>query len=448
MSQGRLPLKVKAFERLGTLTDENGHKYTRDIGCSSVIGGVPFWAFGDTFPLNRNGQMIGLLTSTCALGYVQNPARSRYWYCDRDGKPPQFIPFTDEESKFNRQHQSGGQKRFYLWSFSKIAETSPGEGYIFFNKGRTETQSMNDNVGFGIQIAKVNLSPDRSQLICSRIMNEPFFNDGVHWGSFDTVVVNDHVYLYGGQGDHIYCARVLKHRITDRSAYEFWNKDRWTKDERQKSDLFWKLQSGSVFWSQYYQCFIMVGCTMWADNKIIMRSSPRPEGPWTNDMLLHQLDKPQSGINYCVNGHDWAFPESNGGQLLVSWTDQHTGVVELGKVTWEGYEGKLPHPYSFASFAGTVLSPTPPPGPSYPSNLNQPYSPQPYFPNQFSQYPGQYQAYPNQYQQYPTQAPGWHSPAPPNYPPPSNYNNGYGGGYNDDQQGYQPPQVPYWSKPR
>ncbi|KAK9365227.1 hypothetical protein V1509DRAFT_642878 [Lipomyces kononenkoae] len=436
MSLGHLPLKVKAFERLGTLTDENGNRYTRDIGCSSVLGGVPFWAFGDTFPLNRNGQMIGLLTSTCALGYVQNPVKSRYWNCDREGKPPQFIPFTNEELKFNRDHQHGGQKRFYLWSFSKIAETSPGEGYIFFHKGRTETQQMSDNVGYGIQIANVKISADRSQLICTRIMNEPFFKDRVDWGSFDTVVVNDHVYLYGGQGDHIYCARVLKSRITDKSAYEFWNKDRWTKDENQKSDLFWKLQSGSVFWSQYYRCFIMVGCTMWADNKIIMRSAPRPEGPWTNDMLLYQLYKPQSGINYCVNAHPWAFPESNGGQLLVSWTDQHTGVVELGKVTWEGYEG----PSNNQQYEDR--------------NYPYPRPPQPYFPNQFSQYPGQYhqqyQAYPNQYEQYapPGQAPpGWSSPTPPRYPHPSNYNNGNGGGYNDDQQGY-PPQVPYWSKPR
>ncbi|KAK9333378.1 hypothetical protein V1520DRAFT_359870 [Lipomyces starkeyi] len=475
MSEGRLPLKVKAFERLGTLTDENGHNYTRDIGCSSVIGGVPFWKFGDTFPLNSNGQMIGLLTSTCAVGNVRNPVKCRYWNCDRDGRPPQFIPFTDEESKFNREHQHGGKKRFYLWSFSKIAETSPGEGFVFFHKGRTETQQMKDNVGYGIQIAKIKLSPDKSKLIATRLMNEPFFRGGVLWGSFDTVVDHDYVYLYGSQDGHIYCARVPKNRMTEKSAYEFWNKDRWTKDESQKSELFWKLQSGSVFWSQYYKCFVMVGCTMWADNKIIMRSAPRPEGPWTNDTLLYQLYKPQSGINYCVNAHPWAFPESNGGQLLVSWTDQHTGVVELAKVTWEGYEGKWLGPTSSTSVTGAVMSPMPPPMPSnkpndpsqHPSNLNQQYQynhpyqpPQPY---QYSQYPGQYpqqyQPYPIQYQPYappqqsyswsspPPQGSGVPSPAPPGYlPQPYNHNNGYGGGYYNDQQGH--PQVPYWSKPR
>ncbi|KAK9248431.1 hypothetical protein V1506DRAFT_528926 [Lipomyces tetrasporus] len=476
MSQGQLPLAVKKFERLGTLTDENGHKYTRDIGCSSVIGGVPFWAFGDTFPLNRDGKMIGLLTSTCATGNVLNPVKCRYWDCDREGRPAQFLPFTDEEMKFNRDHQHGGKKRFYLWSFSKIAETAPGEGYILFHKGRTESQQMKDNVGYGIQIAKVKLSPDKSKLVATRIMNEPFFRGGVLWGGFDTVVDHDYVYLYGGKDGHIYCARVQKNRMADKSAYEFWNKDRWTKDENQKSGLFWKLQSGSVFWSRYYKCFVLIGCTMWADNKIIMRSAPRPEGPWTSDTLLHQLYKPQSGINYCVNAHPWAFPGTNGGQLLVSWTDQHTGVVELAKVTWEGYEGKRPAPSSSAPVPGTAVPPMPPPLPSSskPHELaqsqywnqqyqyNQPYQtyqpPQQYPPSQYSQYPGQYpqhyQPYPNQYQQYsqqfynwtsqPPPGPGGPSPEQPGHDPQSQYY--YGGGYSSDGHGY--PQVPYWSKPR
>ncbi|KAK9456933.1 hypothetical protein V1511DRAFT_495702 [Dipodascopsis uninucleata] len=331
-------LEISKFERLGTLVDVNGHKYIRDIGCSSTLRGVPIWLFGDTFPHNAKGQMIGLITSTAAMGNPKEPTKSKYLDIDRDGRPVQFIPFTDEEQAFNKQNSSGGAKRYFLWSFSKIVEVEPGEGWIFFTKGRTQSQSLQDNVDFGVQIGRVHFTPDR-KLSCERMMREPLFKDGCKWGSWEAFLDKGYIYLYGEHGGHVYLARVPPQCPMDKSQYEFWCKDHWSKDESKKSELFWKLQSGTVFWSRFHKCFLMIGCTMWADNKIVVRSAPRPEGPWTNDELLYQLYKPPSGFNYCVNAHPWAFPESSGGELLVSWTDQHTGVIELSKITWKGYQG-------------------------------------------------------------------------------------------------------------
>ncbi|KAK7203064.1 hypothetical protein BZA70DRAFT_283763 [Myxozyma melibiosi] len=332
------PPKLKKFERIGTLKDVNGHNYTRDIGCSSVFNRKPIWLFGDTFPLNDKGQMIGLLTSTAAMGNEREPTKSKYWICKSDGKPAQFIPFTDEEWRFNKEHQGGGKQRYFLWSFSSIVETSPGQGWVFFTKGRTQSTNLSDNVGYGVQIGRVS-TDEHGMPVVTRCMNEPLFpHNTITWGSFETLIDHDYIYLYGEKGGQIFVSRVPNDCPTDRSKYEFWTKDNtWSKEQKNLKDLFWKLQSGTVFWSKYYNCFILIGCTMWADNKIIVRHAKRPEGPWTSDALLYQLYKPQSGFNYCVNVHPWAFPESNGGELLVSWTDQHTGVVELGKITWEGY---------------------------------------------------------------------------------------------------------------
>ncbi|KAK9450081.1 uncharacterized protein V1518DRAFT_412940 [Limtongia smithiae] len=337
---GQLPLAVQSFERIGTLTEGNGKKYTRDIGCSGLFNGIPIFLFGDTFTFNNNGQMINLKTSTAARGDPQNPTRSTYWETDREGKPAQFVPFTGGEWEFNKAKQGGGKERYYVWTFSKIAEVSPGKGWMFFPKGRTQSQNMGDNLHFGVQLASVETGPNGLPVV-KRIMGDPLWPTGeVSWGSFDTIVVNDWVYLYGGKDGHTYICRFPRNADPrEKGKYQFWVKPgKWSSQPGDYAQMFWKLQSGTVFWSEFYNCFILVGCTGWADNRIIMRSAPRPEGPWTGDSVLHQLEKPKSGFNYCMNAHPWGFPESHGGQLLVSWTDQHTGVVEMGKVTWKGYQ--------------------------------------------------------------------------------------------------------------
>ncbi|KAK9471971.1 uncharacterized protein V1510DRAFT_430889 [Dipodascopsis tothii] len=339
MAPGQLPLKVAKFERIGTLRDVNGKKYTRDIGCSCTLNRTPYWFFGDTFPLNDRGQMIGLLTSTYAMGNELEPTKSKYFDTDRDGKPPQFMPFTGPEWQFNKEHQGGGKRRYYLWTFSSVAEVAPGEGYMFFDKGRTESQRLDDNKHFGLHVGKVRVGKDR-RLIAERVAEEPLFGpDECLYGGWETVVEGDHIYLYGQEKGHVYLARVPKHCPCDRSQLEYWTTRGWAHEPKDRKSLFWKLQSGTICWSRFYGCFIMVGCTMWADNKIIMRSAPRLEGPWTDDQLLWQLDPPKSGFNYCMNAHPWAFPASEGGELLVSWTDQASGEVELAKVTWQGFQG-------------------------------------------------------------------------------------------------------------
>ncbi|KAK9478252.1 hypothetical protein V1514DRAFT_331430 [Lipomyces japonicus] len=440
MSVSHLPLKVKKFEKIGTLVDVNGHKYVRDIGCSSTLRGVPFWLFGDTFPFNSRGQMIGLLTSTGAMGNPVDPVKSKYLEVDGEGRPKQFIPFIEEEYRFNKEHVSGGQKRYLIWSFSPIVEVEPGEGWIFFYKGRTQSQNLADNLDFGVDVARVSMTPDR-EVTVSRPLNKSLFDkDEVQWGSWDALVVDQFIYMYGTQAGHVYVARVPKVNPLNKSAYEYWGNGKWSRDSSSKTGLFWRLQSGSVFWSKFYKSFIMVGCTMWADNKIIMRSAPRPEGPWTNDTLLKQLDPPAKGFNYCMNAHPWAFPDSNGGELLVSWSDQGSGFVELAKVTWEGYQGAYSNP------PGHVGGPSVGQPPSFVSHPYAGYAyPQPP-PTQYN-----YSQQQNYYQQPPPQQ--FYSPPPPPAPG-AQYNSEHLSGHINSQQsggqasgGPTPPSVPFWSKP-
>ncbi|KAK9459829.1 uncharacterized protein V1516DRAFT_686583 [Lipomyces oligophaga] len=485
-AQGRLPLKVKNFEFLGTLHDDNGHKYTRDIGCSSVFGGQVIWLFGDTFPLNSKGQMIGLLTSTAAIGNIREPTRSKYWNCRENGHPQQFIPFTNEEDSFNKTHSSGGKERFYLWSFSSIVEIDPGKGWLFFTKGRTQSRNLSDNIQYGVQVARVHFDNDRKIPIAERCMDKPLFDkDQISWGSFEVLLNHDHLYLYGGKGGHIYVARVPKESPLDKSKYEYWTKDeKWSKEEKNLKDLFWKLQSGSIFWSRFYKSFILLANTGWADSRIVMRSAPHAEGPWTQDVTCYQLEKNPKGMKYCVNAHPWAFPESNGGQVLVTWTDQHTGVVECGKLTWEGYEGRFqlfpihqqrvqivgPSEFNLDGYGNPRIDSFSQVGQSYgtplPFNYNSdwPQTNQPYYP-QYGNF-----GYPQQFLS--PSSPNCNSTSwtpltynPSSYTPSNghyiqdNYN-----GSNTPQGNYQcplpnsqlrnpnqtneAPQVPYWSKPR
>ncbi|KAK9465024.1 hypothetical protein V1512DRAFT_267112 [Lipomyces arxii] len=428
MAQGRLPPKAARFDRLGTLKDSNGRIYKRDIGCTGTLDGVPFWLFGDTFPCNDAGKPIGLYTSTGAVGDVHNPTKNTYWSCDQHGKPPQFIPFSNEEAKFNRENAAGGQKRFFLWSFSSIAETSPGEGWIFFVRGQTQSHHLKDNIGHCVQIARIKLNPDRKSATVSRVSHIPLFQGGCHWGTFATLVERNKgfIYVYGSQEGHIYVARVPLDKPTDTRAYEYWTTQGWSKDESKKTQCFWKLQSGTIFWNRFYKCFMMIGCTSFADNKIMVRTAPQPEGPWTGDHLLHQLYKPRSGFNYCVYAHPWSYPESQHGQMLISWTDQGTGVVELAKLTFEGYRGKPI--MSFLPSAASGLVNAPPYANNTPSYSRQSLKYARQYQQQYSTHPAQQaqqygSAFPY-YSQYPPPSPQYgqafsaHYGVPYQYPPP------------------------------
>lgn len=160
------PPAILEAEYLGPLQEQDGKGYPRTFGCSSILGGIPVFLFGDV-SVNLPGQEkpIGIATSAASIGSHLDPLITHWPYPKNSSafhNVPDFIPFTDIENEHNAKSESEGKgraDRFYLWARSPIVEIpfSGNFGVIFFTKGKTSEDVRKGDEYHGVGVAEVEM---------------------------------------------------------------------------------------------------------------------------------------------------------------------------------------------------------------------------------------------------------------------------------------------------
>jgi hypothetical protein len=340
------PPIAESAEILGYIQDVNGIGYSRDIGRSSTLGGHLYYVFGDTFCKNEEGEFVGITSNTVAIvPNRQMPVATAYMDIDEHGMVNALVPLSDSERHLEEQGV-----RVILWAFGGIAETRPGLGWTWYQVA--EFDRDNNNHYHGVGIARVSVVNDLGHLQVARCkelvfesptnrLNDTRYRDLIfsrtepRFGTFSSLVHEDMLYLWGDLNGKIYLARVSKYTPTSRRAYEFWNGTTYVQYWQLAVPVLQDVQHGAFVRSDMFgreRPWVFVGCTKWADSKVMIGAERNLEGPWALSPLCTAtgINRPDNYM-YCMYPHPWAFNAAQG-ELMVSWSEHWPGAVVGAKV--------------------------------------------------------------------------------------------------------------------
>ena len=348
-SRAVYPPVVESSETLGYIVDQNGIGYSRDIGRSSSLGGRQYYIFGDTFCKNVQGDFVGLTCNSAAIiPDSTKPLESAYLNIRDNGMVDALVPLTDAECRLSKE-----KVRVILWAFGGISESRPGLGWMWYQNAEILTGGGQDRVTFhGTGIARISSASDSGQLQTARCkdlvyespsnrLNDTRIRDLIfgptepRFGTFSSLVEGEYIYLWGDLDGKIFLARVSKYVPTTRSAYAFWDGLSYVEALEKAMPILDGYQHGAIFKSALFSAerpWVFVGCTKWADSRVMLGAGTSLEGPWEPIPLMAAVgvDYPQEYM-YCMYPHAWALREEEG-ELMVSWSEHWPGGVVAAKV--------------------------------------------------------------------------------------------------------------------
>lgn len=85
-----------------------------------------------------------------------------------------------------------------------------------------------------------------------------------------------------------------------------------------------------MIWSVYYNCYMFVYCDNWMNNKVLVITADRPEGPWSDPITLYQATPLTAGSSiYAAVPHPYF--DQSGETLVVTFTN-HPNCIQAIKV--------------------------------------------------------------------------------------------------------------------
>jgi len=328
------PEPDEAYNDLFTRTE--GWSGGDGAGTVSLSDTVTLWLFGDSWvgPVVENRHYNAtMINNAVAVQYGTKARRDKlhFYYGESDGKPAaMFIP-PDGTGFF---WPSGGGimvgKELYLFMHQIVK--IEGDSTVFGFEGA------------GTYIVKVENPMDEPGRWRTGMTRIPYYErttKGVET-SFGTpqFIRNGFVYIYGTRFDppafnrYMILARVPKERLLDFERWEFYAGTVWQPDYRKASylcDLFGA--EFSVSWQPRLKQFITVYTELGMSDKIILRTSPRPEGPWSEQRVVYRCPDSQLDKDYfCYAAR--CHPElSDRNELLISYVCNSTDFWKMAADT-------------------------------------------------------------------------------------------------------------------
>ncbi len=300
------PLAVESVEVMPDFTT-NALVYGRDAGNSIRMGSEILWVFGDTFT------WTGMPCATAAWSPLCDPTRL-YEPVDSRFASSQFYVFTPDEAAYNESRDPPGcctlgggcdppdlycwcprdtdcTTRIALWPGDLLASDET-HAFHLYEKVRIGSASYDfEHLGTGIAIVR------KGETTAHRVLDpggEPLLLFGPDEPNFLRAVEVEEgphifIYLYAVTNRQecsvdIMLARVELASVLEPSAYQFWNGDGWSSSLDQAAPILRQIAGGlgSVTWNDYLGQYLSAFndfCT--GDTSLVLRTAPRPEGPWS-----------------------------------------------------------------------------------------------------------------------------------------------------------------------
>jgi Domain of unknown function (DUF4185) len=291
------PLVVDAVTDSGTL--HQPADWLRDGAQSALVGNRILWIFGDTIFPATTEDGSHLRTNSAARSDPVRPFELH----DRaaGGVPTQFVPFDELEAAYNTA-TGRPDDRVAVWP-NTVLSRPDGSAVVFFEEVRVLPGPLNFSI-MGSGVATVGPGSGTAVRDSNLLFHapDPTFSAGA-------VAADGFVYLYGCdhiEGFRFGCrvARAPEAGIHDRSAYEFWDGSAWTGDAGAAAFDIEGPNSGlSVSWNPWLGRYLAVYSPA-LSNRVMMRTAPSPEGPWSAPTLAFEGAPPaESMLDYSAFEH-------------------------------------------------------------------------------------------------------------------------------------------------
>ncbi|KAL8753090.1 MAG: hypothetical protein Q9199_005289 [Rusavskia elegans] len=307
---GWTPIVVRNITQLGPQITPDVTRVSRDGGYSVLLNGQIIWLYDDTECLDRDGKQLSFVSNTAAyaedanknvsmlvdfgveaVGKDKKTGKTNYAIlADTTVATGGWISFSRDELEFNDKRK--GIERVAIWPGTSPTPYSTSQALLFAplvyvdNKPQDPSKEYQARGMTLISIAASSSGPtvDRQgDLIISGLQ--------VAYGGFSSVLgytstakpqdLNDRdVYLFGMTEAGLQLARASVGQLTDFSKYSFWDPTqlRFIKNPPELSEKDFKrvylpgtFSSGSIFYSPYFNTFLMVYFNKYVDSTFRIR---------------------------------------------------------------------------------------------------------------------------------------------------------------------------------
>ena len=326
------PPILESMEVLGYIKDKNGIHYSRDIGRSNIIHGEVYFIFGDTYCKNAAGESVGITSNTIAC--VEDRAKcleSEYMEISDKGKVKAFVPFDEDELRFEEDNESA---RFVFRMYGGAVDIGAVSVVWFqvlieYEKGKVEYR------GTG-QARLSTLSTGR--IIGQRSSYLLFGPDEPRIGSFSSLRHDGYVYLWSDRDGQIILARVDHLETASPHLYEYWDGDDWVPHWQDAQPVLHDVQHGAIIHTEMFgkdKPFLFVGVNNQGDSMVQIGAAAEVQGPFDLMAICKAtgIDHDEK-YKYCIYPHLFAsnVPKR---ELIITWSEHWPGGVIAAKLKFK-----------------------------------------------------------------------------------------------------------------
>ncbi len=313
----------------------------RDGGYSGMFAGNSVWVYGDTFLAKPNAEGETLISGTWAWTTDLNAADGITGFQEREdaaGAPTMLLSFSGSEQAFNTAHQGNPCQqqpcgaRWALWPGAVVADTARSRALVFYQLVSAQPGNFNfAAVGYSVAIWQ-NFAGQPQRPNINLVADHPDLLFGQNDPSFGTAAFadGDTLYAYGCNSSNLNVPCVLGRvglaNVLNVSAWSYYaGNGNWSSQLSAAVTVLDAAPIMNVSWNDYLQSYVAVYNAPFSQH-VMMRTSPNPEGPWSQEVTAFDALPPANGGS---SVHDaQAHPEYNvnGGQIMYVTYSHSTGA--------------------------------------------------------------------------------------------------------------------------
>ena len=325
-------LKVGTVSDLGTVST-NPDILGRDGAVSTVFQGYSVWLYGDTFLANPNADGRGLISDSWSFTSDFNAQGGITGFQERldsSGAPEMILPETSAEFAFNQAHNGNPCQvepcgaRWALWPSSIVSDTVNQRALVFYMlvyalPGSFNFQAAGNSVAIWGDFSQPPQRPAFNPVIVADHPDLMFDQSQPNFGSA-ALIAGGSLYIYGcgipknSSDKGCRLAKVDPSNVLTPGAWTFYaGNGNWSAQWSAAVSVIPDANILSVSWNDYLQQYVAVYSRL-LSNDVMIRTAPKPEGPWSGERRLFSAMAPIAGNVYDARAHSEY--DLNGGQAI------------------------------------------------------------------------------------------------------------------------------------
>ncbi|HOX42506.1 MAG TPA: DUF4185 domain-containing protein [Myxococcota bacterium] len=303
---------VRATRDLG-LVESAASIRGRDGGYSLLRDGQAVFFFGDTILASPGEDGSSWRNNTCAASADLDARDGLGGFVEREdalGAPVECFPRTAQEAAFNLAHQGDPCQtepcgaRYAVWPGAVVDDPERARALAFYHLIYAEPGDFNfSRVGSSLAVwPDGQAAPERPELAPGAEhptqlfpLSDPAFGSAA-------LVDQDRLYAYACETDWVAkpcrLGRAPLADALDRARWEFWAGEAgWVDEPARAEPVMEGNDMLAVGWNRHLERFLAV-YNQPMDHRVMLRTAPRPEGPWSAPLEAFECLAPTEGSGW------------------------------------------------------------------------------------------------------------------------------------------------------